>query len=47
MANSKSHAKRKIEILEKTKPNAIIAPFKKEIIALCEAFGNGLYMKRG
>lgn len=39
MTNSKSHAKRELEILEKTTPDAIVTPFKKEILALCEAFG--------
>ena len=39
MTNSQSHAKRELEILEITTPNAIISPFKKEILALCEAFG--------
>lgn len=39
MTNSKSHAKRELELLEKTTPNAIIIPFKNEILALCEAFG--------
>jgi len=40
MNNSKIHAEREIEILEKTVDEAIIVPFKKEIIALCKAFGN-------
>ena len=39
MTNSKSHAKRELEILEKTTPDAIVTPFKNEILALCEAFG--------
>lgn len=38
MINTQSHAKNELEILEKTTPNAIITPFKKEILALCEAF---------
>lgn len=38
MTNSKAHAKRELEILEKTTPDAIIIPFKNEILALCEAF---------
>ena len=38
MTNSKSHAKRELEILEKTTPDAIVIPFKNEILALCEAF---------
>ena len=39
MTNSKSHAKRELELLEKTTPDAIVTPFKNEILALCEAFG--------
>ncbi len=39
MTNSKSHAKRELEILKKTTPDAIVTPFKNEILALCEAFG--------
>ncbi|MCK9476521.1 MAG: hypothetical protein M0R46_11410 [Candidatus Muirbacterium halophilum] len=39
MTNSKLHAKRELELLEKTTPDAIITPFKNEILALCEAFG--------
>lgn len=39
MNNTQLHAKRELEILEKTIPDAIITPFKKEILALCEAFG--------
>lgn len=35
-----THAKRELEILAKTVPDAIIAPFKYEILALCEAFGS-------
>ena len=38
MTNSQSHAKRELEILAKTTPDAIVIPFAKEIIALCEAF---------
>ena len=38
MNNSKSHAERELELLKKTTPDAIIIPFEKEIIALCEAF---------
>jgi len=40
MNNSSSHAKRELEILSKSTPDAIITPFAKEIIALCEKFGN-------
>lgn len=39
MTTTQSHAKNELEILEKTTPNAIITPFKKEILVLCEAFG--------
>jgi len=39
MTNTQSHAQRELEILVKTTPDAIIAPFTKEILALCEAFG--------
>lgn len=39
MKNSQSHAKRELEILSKVVPDAIVTPFAKEIIALCEAFG--------
>ena len=39
MTNSKSHAKRELELLEITTPDAIVIPFKNEILALCEAFG--------
>ena len=39
MTNTKSHAIRELEILEKTTPDAIISPFKNEIIALCHKFG--------
>lgn len=39
MTNSKSHAKRELELLEITTPDAIVTPFKNEILALCEAFG--------
>jgi hypothetical protein len=40
MTNSQSHAKRELEILAKTTPDAIVTPFTNEILALCEAFGN-------
>jgi len=39
MTKSQSHAKRELEILDKTTPDAIIIPFKNEILALCEAVG--------
>lgn len=39
MTNTQSHAKRELEILVKTTPDAIIAPFTNELLALCEAFG--------
>lgn len=39
MTNSKIHAKRELDFLEKTNPDAIVIPFKKEIVALCDAFG--------
>lgn len=39
MTNTQSHAKRELEILAKTVPDAIITPFNNEILALCEAFG--------
>jgi len=34
-----THAKRELEILIKTVKDPIIAPFKKELIALCDRFG--------
>jgi len=37
--NTSSHAKRELEILLKTTPDAIIRHFVPEIIAVCEAFG--------
>lgn len=39
MTNTQSHAKRELEILAKTTPDAIVTPFTNEILALCEAFG--------
>ena len=39
MTNTQSHAKRELEILANTTPDAIIVPFTKELLALCEAFG--------
>jgi hypothetical protein len=38
-SNIHSHAQKELDILVKTTPDAIIAPFTNEIIALCEAFG--------
>ena len=35
MTNTQSHAKRELEILAKTVPDAIITPFNNEILALC------------
>ena len=39
MTSTQSHAKRELEILAKTTPDAIVTPFTNEILALCEAFG--------
>jgi hypothetical protein len=39
MTNTQKFAKRELDILEATTPDAIIIPFAKEILALCEAFG--------
>lgn len=39
MTNTQSFAKRELDILAATVPDAIITPFEKEILALCEAFG--------
>jgi hypothetical protein len=39
MTNTQKFAKRELDILEATTPDAIITPFAKEILALCEAFG--------
>jgi hypothetical protein len=38
-SNTHNIAKRELDILKATTPNAIITPFAKEILALCEAFG--------
>lgn len=35
---TKSHAKRELDLLEKTNPGTIVTPFKNEILALCKAF---------
>lgn len=40
MTNTQKFAKKELEILAATAPDAIITPFAKEILALCEAFGN-------
>jgi hypothetical protein len=40
MTNTQKFAKQELQILETSVPDAIIIPFKKEILALCEAFGN-------
>ncbi len=40
MTNTQKFAKEELEILKKTVPDSIITPFEKEILALCEAFGN-------
>ena len=40
MTNTQSHAKRELDILIKTTPDAIIRHFIPEILALCEVFGN-------
>ena len=40
MTHTQSHANRELEILAKTVPDALIAPFKNEILALCKAFGS-------
>lgn len=39
MTNTKKFAKRELDILKTTVPDAIITPFEKEILDLCEAFG--------
>jgi len=38
-SNTYNIAKRELDVLRATTPDAIIAPFTKEILALCEAFG--------
>ncbi len=37
--NTAKHAERELDILFATTPDAIIKPFKTELLALCEAFG--------
>lgn len=39
MTNTQSHAKKELDILIKSTPDAIIRHFVPEILALCEAFG--------
>jgi hypothetical protein len=39
MTNTQKFAKRELDILVATVPNAVITPFAKEILALCEKFG--------
>jgi hypothetical protein len=39
MTNTQSFAKKELNILAATVPDAIITPFAKEILALCESFG--------
>lgn len=39
MTNTQRFAKQELDILAATVPDAIITPFSKEILALCEAFG--------
>ena len=40
MTNTQKFAKQELDILASTVPDAIVTPFAKEILALCEAFGN-------
>ena len=40
MTNTQEHAKRELDILDRTVKGAIVTPFTKEILALCEAVGN-------
>ena len=39
MTNTQKFAKQELDILAATVPDAIVTPFSKEILALCEAFG--------
>jgi hypothetical protein len=39
MTNTRTFAQRELDILAATVPDAIVTPFAKEILALCEAFG--------
>ena len=40
ITNTQKFAKQELDILAATVPDAIVTPFAKEILALCEAFGN-------
>ncbi len=40
MTNTQKFAQQELDILAATVPNSIVTPFAKEILALCEAFGN-------
>lgn len=40
MTNTQQHAINELNILYSQTPDAIVKPFEKEILALCEAFGN-------
>ena len=40
MTNTQKFAQKELDILAATVPDAIVTPFAKEILALCEAFGN-------
>ena len=40
MTSTQKFAKQELDILAATVPDAIVTPFAKEILALCEAFGN-------
>lgn len=39
ITNTQTHARRELQILRQTTPDAIILDFESEILALCEAFG--------
>jgi hypothetical protein len=39
MTNTQSFAQQELDILEQSVKGAVLIPFKKEILALCEAFG--------
>ena len=39
MTNTYKHAKQELDILAATEPDALVTPFAKEILALCEKFG--------
>ena len=40
MTNTQKFAKQELDILAATVPDAIVIPFRNEILALCEVFGN-------